>query len=136
MDFSTAPLRSRLQPRSWISLPKRVFLSFVGWIRAHKFMTGVIVVLCFLFYWSQLRPIVIARQCARQASFDARQLITSKSQLAKDKETRDSYAALAAKNMYLRTDYDSFLQKCMLHYGFQVESLQRASNTQGSENSK
>jgi len=36
--------------------------------------------------------------------------------------------ALVDKNMYLRTDYESFLQKCLLHYGL---GLMRVSNNTG-----
>lgn len=128
MDFSSSPLRPRVSGRSWMALPN----TCLQFIRAHKTATTIVVVLALGFYWYQLRPIVIARFCATQASMDARQLLKSKAEISKEKETRDSYLALAKKNMYLRSDYDSFLQKCLLHYGFQISNLQKATDAAAS----
>lgn len=114
MDFSTAPLRSRPSAAT-ILAPLQRALRF---LRAHKIATAVVLVAVVSFYWYEVRPIVIARQCSSQASMDARLLVRSKAELAKEKDARASYAELAKKNMYLRNDYDSFLQKCLLHYGF------------------
>ncbi len=70
-----------------------------------------------LFYWYELRPIRLYRSCAAQASADARTLLQSKAEIAAGTDKGTAYAALMEKNMYLRTDYQSFLQKCLLHYG-------------------
>ena len=79
-----------------------------------------LIVLGFGFYWYQIRPVRISRACSEQASLDAHKLLLSKAELTTDTQTKTSYSALAEKGMYLRTDYNSFLLKCMLHYGFQI----------------
>jgi hypothetical protein len=71
----------------------------------------------FLFYWYELRPIQIYRMCTQQASVDARNLLKSKADLAGDTTEGAQYKSLMEKNMYLRSDYNSFLQKCLLYYG-------------------
>ncbi|MDD5054769.1 MAG: hypothetical protein PHZ00_00705 [Candidatus Peribacteraceae bacterium] len=79
-----------------------------------------LVIIGFGFYWYQARPVLVSRKCSNQASFDAQKLLVSKVDLTTDTETKASYKSLADKGMYLRTDYNSFLLKCMLHYGFQI----------------
>ncbi len=86
----------------------------------HKMLTAFALVIVFGFYWYEIRPIMISRDCSVQASLDARALLRSKAEVTKEQATRDSYNALIAKNMYLRSDYESFLQKCLLHYGFRI----------------
>jgi hypothetical protein len=71
----------------------------------------------FLFYWFQLRPIHVYRGCAATASVDARALVKNKAELAQDPALKAQYQNLVDQNMYLRADYTSFLQKCLLHYG-------------------
>ncbi len=73
-----------------------------------------------LFYWYELRPTSIYRQCAVQASVDARTLIQSKADMAGDSSQGDALRKLIEKNLYLRTDYESFVLKCLLHYGYQI----------------
>jgi hypothetical protein len=80
---------------------------------------AVLVVLgVFLFYWFQIRPTQIYRRCTSQASVDARNLLVSKAQMAqKGTALAAQYAELQQRGMYLRSDYTSFLQKCLLFYG-------------------
>jgi hypothetical protein len=85
------------------------------------------------FYWYQIRPVMISRSCSDQASFDARKLLLSKVELTSDRETKASYKALAEKNMYLRTDYNAFMLKCMLHYGFQIVPVSDDTRTEEAE---
>jgi hypothetical protein len=87
------------------------FLSKYKW-----FLTLAIVGIA-LFYWYEIRPIRVYRDCAGQASMDARNLLQSKAELAKGTENGVAYATLVRKNMYLRSDYESFLQKCLLYHG-------------------
>ncbi len=70
-----------------------------------------------LFYWFQLRPMYVYRSCAEESSVDARTLLVNKARLAQDGELKAQYENLIKQNMYLRADYTSFLQKCLLHYG-------------------
>lgn len=89
----------------------------------NKWYIVLAVVAAFLFYWFQVRPISTYRSCVRQASIDARKLVASKLELAKDRKQIEYYQGLKDKNMYLRADYDSFLTKCMLYYGLNPVSV-------------
>lgn len=83
----------------------------------------VLIVTCLaggLFYWYELRPTSIYRQCAMQASIDSRALIQSKADMAGDTSQGDALRKLIEKNLYLRTDYESFVMKCLLHFGYQI----------------
>lgn len=83
----------------------------------YKWAIVLVVIGLFLFYWYEIRPIRISRSCANQASIDARKLIRSKADIAKGTDKGNAYQELITKNMYLRSDYESFLNKCLLHYG-------------------
>ncbi|MEK7590839.1 MAG: hypothetical protein AAB489_01365 [Patescibacteria group bacterium] len=87
------------------------------WLLVALVLTG------FFFYWFQIRPILSYRQCAREASADARTLLKSKAELAKGTKDAKTYTNMAEKNMYLRSDYESFLKKCLLHYGLPEDAL-------------
>ena len=89
----------------------------------YKWAIIFIAIGAFLFYWYQIRPIQTYRFCATQASLDARKLLTSKAQIAKGTEQGKAYATMVQKNMYLRSDYESFVRKCLLYYGFQMQSV-------------
>lgn len=97
----------------------------------------VLLVGAFLFYWFQLRPIYVYRGCVKQASSDARLLLASKVQLTGNTPLGQQYQQLLQKNMYLRTDYNSFLQKCLMNYGLMPASAAVApadgAGDQGSE---
>ena len=74
----------------------------------------------FLFYWFQLRPTQLYRKCTEQSSADARKLLGSKFQIAQsggNTALATQYQDLISRNMYLRSDYNSFLRKCLLYYG-------------------
>src|SRR5437764_124717 len=79
------------------------------------FVALVLVIGAFLFYWYEIRPVQIYRKCTVQASADAHALLKSKAQIAKGTAEGKQYDSLVAKNMYLRSDYASFLQKCLLY---------------------
>lgn len=70
-----------------------------------------------LFYWFQLRPMYVYRSCAEESSVDARTLLVNKARVAQDPALKAQYENLIKQDMYLRADYTSFLQKCLLHYG-------------------
>lgn len=76
----------------------------------------------FLFYWFQIRPITVYRSCARDASHDARNLLQQKYVIAQDTTKKAAYKHLIDQNLYLRTDYASFLNKCLLYYGMPPSS--------------
>lgn len=77
---------------------------------------SVLGVLIALFYWYEIRPVRIHRYCAVQASVDARNLLASKTRVTTDPARKASYQQLAAQNLYLRSDYESFYGKCLRHY--------------------
>ncbi len=85
--------------------------------KKYKWVISLAAVAVFLFYWYEIRPVRLYRACARSSSSDARVLLKSKAQIAKGTDKGKAYEELIAKNMYLRSDYDSFLQKCLLNYG-------------------
>lgn len=86
-------------------------------LKKYKWAIALVAVAAFLFYWYEIRPIQIYRGCARQASVDARSLLKSKAEISKGTDKGNAYSELIKKNMYLRSDYESFLQKCLLYYG-------------------
>ncbi len=92
-------------------------MRIVQFLQRYKWAIALFAVAAFLFYWYEIRPIQVYRSCARQASLDARLLLKSKADIAKGTEKGAAYADLIQKNMYLRSDYESFLQKCLLYYG-------------------
>lgn len=98
-------------------LPFRSSMSIVRFIKTYKWAIVLVLVAAFLFYWYEIRPIQVYRGCARQASLDARSLLRSKAEIAKGTDKGKAYDELIKKNMYLRSDYESFLQKCLMHYG-------------------
>ncbi len=106
---------------------------FLRALRARKWVIVTALVLGFLFYWFQLRPIYMYRACAQQASADARTLLRSKADLAKGSKNAKAYAQLVEKNMYLRTDYESFLRKCLLYYGLPEDALKVGTGENGNE---
>ena len=95
-------------------------------IAAHKMVVAGALVVGFFFYWYEVRPIVLYRTCAVESSGDARALLASKAEIAKGTERGRSYEDLMAKNMYLRSDYESFLNKCLLFYGMRIEKVDSA----------
>lgn len=78
---------------------------------------GLAILAMFLFYWYEMRPIRINAECMGQAAANARLLVQSKAEIAVDPEKRTSYQNLVEKNMYLRSDYESFYKKCLRGYG-------------------
>ena len=99
-------------------------------LRGRLWLLIVLVVIGFFFYWFQVRPILSYRQCAREASADARTLLKSKAELAKGTKDAKTYVNMAEKNMYLRSDYESFLKKCLLHYGLPENALDVGKKTE------
>lgn len=94
-----------------------------GFIGRHKWPIIIALVGAFLFYWYQMRPIIVFRSCATQASADARMLLKSKADVSQGTSQGDAYNKLIEKNLYLRTDYESFLMKCLTFHGLQIEPL-------------
>src|SRR2546430_2246080 len=92
-------------------------MGVVSFLKTYKWAIALVIVAAFLFYWYEIRPIQIYRGCTRQASIDARSLLRSKAEIAKGTDKGSAYWELIKKNMYLRSDYESFLQKCLLYYG-------------------
>ena len=90
-------------------------------LRKRKGIVACVVLLIALFYWYEIRPIIVYRSCNTIASTDARKLLRSKAEIARGTEQQKAYLGLIERNMYLRSDYESFLQKCLLHHGMQME---------------
>ncbi len=84
--------------------------------KSNRWFYALILASILLFYWYEVRPIRVYRQCAIEASNDARALLKSKSAIAAG-DKAEQYNSLIARNMYLRSDYESFLQKCLLFHG-------------------
>ncbi len=99
----------------------------------YKWAIALVAIALFLFYWFEIRPIRISRGCASQASVDARKLIKNKAEIARGTDKGNAYDQLISKNMYLRSDYESFLQKCLLHYGMMAPSRESAAPAPSSE---
>lgn len=92
----------------------------ISFIRHHKWAIILVLVALFLFYWYEMRPIMVYRNCATQASIDARMLLGNKAEMAKATPQGEAYNRLIEKNLYLRTDYESFLMKCLMYHGMQI----------------
>ncbi|KAF0190430.1 MAG: hypothetical protein FD165_2711 [Gammaproteobacteria bacterium] len=92
-------------------------------IKAHKIITTVAIAAVFLFYWNQIRPMLKYRACAAQASVDAHLLVARKAELAKGTKNEKAYQEMVDKRMYLRSDHQSFLSKCLLYYGLPDEAM-------------
>jgi hypothetical protein len=92
-------------------------------LRQYKWIIVIAAIGAFLFYWYEVRPITLYRSCAAQSSADARKLLASKAEIAKGTDKGTSYDQLIEKNMYLRSDYESFLSKCLLHYGLEKPTV-------------
>jgi hypothetical protein len=82
----------------------------------NRWLYAGLLVFAVLFYWFQIRPIYIYRNCAVEASIDARKLLASKAAITTDVRAAQ-YQSLMERNMYLRSDYESFLRKCLLFHG-------------------
>jgi len=96
-------------------------MTIMRFIKMHKWAVSITLIALFLFYWYEVRPITTYRGCVTQASVDSRKLLDSKLSLAKEQNQIEFYTNLKEKNMYLRSDYESFLNKCLLYYGLQPE---------------
>ena len=97
-------------------------------ILSNKILIVIVLAALLLFYWKEVRPMYKYRACAAQSSTDAKALLQSKAVLARGTKSEKTYAQMAAKNMYLRSDYESFLKKCLLYYGLPSEALQVSKN--------
>lgn len=84
----------------------------------------------FLFYWFEIRPVQIYRSCLVQSSVDARKLLASKAEMTKGTDKGKAYQGLVDRGMYLRDDYESFMQKCLMFYG-----MRPINDAQGSSSS-
>jgi hypothetical protein len=91
----------------------------ISHLERNRWLYTGLLVFAVLFYWFQIRPIYVYRQCAVDASIDARKLLASKAAITTD-ERAAQYQSLMDRNMYLRSDYESFLQKCLLFHGLAV----------------
>jgi hypothetical protein len=88
-----------------------------NWIIAHKKGLGIAAAVFLVFYWFELRPVKINRVCTATAGVSARALLQEKANVATDAATKRSYEQLVSKNMYLRTDYESYYKKCLREDG-------------------
>lgn len=94
-----------------------------GILRRNRGIILALLASIFLFYWFEVRPVKLYRACAAQASGDARTLLRSKAALAKGAKNAQTLEQMVEKNMYLRSDYESFLRKCLLYYGLPQDAL-------------
>jgi hypothetical protein len=90
---------------------------FLQFLKRYRRLLFLLLALFLVFYWYEVRPIRIQRLCALQAAYDARKLLASKESIAIDPTQKQYYTNLRERNMYLRSDYDSFLKKCLRYYG-------------------
>lgn len=103
-------------------------MAFARALRDHKWIVIIAILGASLFYWYEIRPIRLYRSCAFQASADARTLLASKADIARGTDKGAGYQSLIEKNMYLRSDYESFLSKCLLYYGLQAPKKDESGN--------
>jgi hypothetical protein len=92
---------------------------------------SVLVVLLFAFYWFELRPMIVYNDCATGASTDARTLLKSKAEIAGNTPQGATFSQLMENNLYLRSDYESFLMKCLLSHGLQITPLRLTTAQEG-----
>jgi hypothetical protein len=97
--------------------------SIGAFVKKYKWALILAFIALFCFYWYEMRPIMIFRGCAAQSSADARTLLRSKAEISKGTDQGNAYAKLIEKNLYLRSDYESFLTKCLTHHGLQIVPL-------------
>jgi hypothetical protein len=99
--------------------------------RTHRiYVVAALLIGAALFYWYEIRPIRVYRRCSVEASMDARALLQSKAAIATGDNAAE-YQSLIDRNMYLRSDYQSFLSKCLLYYGLPVPTtVETASGSQ------
>lgn len=87
------------------------------YVRKYKHILAVVAVIAFAFYWYEIRPIHINNACVAQAGGNARTLLETKARIATDAAQKASFENMIAKNLYLRSDYESFYTKCLRSYG-------------------
>lgn len=94
-----------------------MFSSTLQNLNKNKKTVAIVLAAVFVFYWFQIRPIQINKACTLNAGANARALLASKAEVATDPARKASYEELIAKNMYLRTDYESYYTKCLHSHG-------------------
>ena len=112
--------------------PKRRLKSLMK----NKWFILVVLVVGFSLYWTHIRPVRLSRECLAQASVDARKLLQSKADVAKGTPQGAEYKKLIDKNLYLRSDYESFLIKCLTYNGLQITPIAKSSSSSSSSSSK
>jgi hypothetical protein len=88
----------------------------------NKWFYAAIAAFAVFFFWTEIRPVYLYRRCAVEASVDARTLLASKAAIATGDKAAQ-YQSLIDRNMYLRSDYESFLQKCLLVHGLPMVKM-------------
>lgn len=83
----------------------------------NKKVTLLVALGLFVFYWYEMRPVSINNECTAQAKYNARELLKSKAQVATDADRKQSYNDLIKKDMYLRSDYEAYYNKCLRSFG-------------------
>lgn len=96
----------------------------IAFVKHYKWALLLAALAVALFYWYELRPIIVYRGCAQQSSADARMLLKNKAEISAGTPQGMGYAKLIEKNLYLRSDYESFLMKCLMHHGMQIVPLE------------
>ena len=115
MEFRYSQLQHRSRPNARHLLSRAKELAW-----KHKKLLSIVLVAFFVFYWYEIRPIQINNKCTQQASADARALLKSKAEVATDPERRVSYINLIDKDMYLRSDFESYYSRCLRGYGINL----------------
>ena len=117
--FYTLPMDYGIPQRRHLNVPNvKAFASQgLGLVRKNKKVLVVVLAAAFLFYWYEIRPMRINSFCAAQSSASSRSLLRSKAAVTTDVANKAYYAGLAEKNMYLRSDYESYYKKCLRGYG-------------------
>ena len=116
MEFNSAQPAFRRKQSSVLEYASEI----KDYIVKNRKLYTILAVLLFFFYWFQMRPIQINRDCAETASANAQKLLVSKVNLTTDADQRAAYQDMVSKNMYLRTDYESFYIKCLRNEGINV----------------
>ncbi|OGK18664.1 hypothetical protein A3B50_00580 [Candidatus Roizmanbacteria bacterium RIFCSPLOWO2_01_FULL_40_42] len=76
----------------------------------------VLVVLCYLFYWFQLRPASIRIECDSKAKDKANKVLYERAELL-EKYQRGDLLKVADKGLHYPDDYDRYYESCLHEKG-------------------
>lgn len=79
--------------------------------------TATLLLVSVWFYWYEIRPTNIRKQCAVSAQEEARQVLVSKSTVLKQTFEAPILNEAVGQGMYMKEDYDTAFQQCLFTEG-------------------